>query len=207
MYKGLIVALIGGLLGAALWAAIAFFAHAELGILAWGIGVAVGGGMYLGARDEANGISGIVCCIIALGAIALGKFGAVHFAVAQVVKEHPVAITLDDAKIEFADQIVEEYEANGKALKWPDGISVENAQRPEDYPKDLWKDVEKRWATLTPEEQESRRANIELHAKAAMKMAASGATQQAFIASFDFLDILWAGLAVFSAYRLGSGGD
>ena len=72
---GIIGAVAGGILGALIWAAIAYFANFELGLVAWGIGIAVGmGSAMLGGE---GGVNGLMCAFVALASIFGGKALAV----------------------------------------------------------------------------------------------------------------------------------
>ncbi len=75
--KALAGAIAGAVAGAAVWAAITYFTGYEIGYVAWGIGAAVGGGAALLGGEGAT--SGLVCAVLALAAILLGKIAATHF--------------------------------------------------------------------------------------------------------------------------------
>jgi len=68
--------LIGGALGCGIWTAIAYYAQLEVGYVAWAIGGLAGAGCAMGARGYAGATSGLFACIIALAAIAAGKYFA-----------------------------------------------------------------------------------------------------------------------------------
>lgn len=189
--------------------AIAYSTGYEVGWLAMGVGALCGAGMMAGIDSEDAGlISGIIAVVIALASIAGGKFAAIHFIVGKEVDEVRAEILqmpLEDGKVFLADQLVEEYEKAGRTLTWPEGSDVETAFEPEDYPADLWQDVEARWVTMTPEHQEEyRQAQIDM-AMTGMTVAHGVADAAVFIESFHILDIVWAALATLTAFRLGSG--
>lgn len=208
MIKGLICSVVGGLVGATIWAIVSYSIHYEIGWIAWGIGGLVGFGMGVGAGDSRGGLTGVVAAIVALASICVGKFAAVHFMVKDITQEiitKELVVTDDDGKMMMAGQIAEEYEQAGKRLKWKDGVTIETASVPEDYPTDLWKDVEKRWAGMTSEHQEQYRASIRATREDDLRASASTVEQEGFLSTFGLFDLLWAFLAVGTAYKLGSG--
>lgn len=208
MTKGFIGALIGGVIGAAIWAAIAYFSGYELGIIAWLLGGVVGLGMALGAGDESDTPTGVVAAMVAIGAIALGKFTAIHFLVERDLNKmyaEEAPITLDDAKVYLAEQLVDEYTAAGKPLTWPEGMTYEEASVLTDYPTDLQKDVEARWATLSPDVHEQYRVAVEQFRVEGLSMAKSAIKDMAFKESFSMWDAIWILLAVATAFKVGAG--
>lgn len=70
--------ILAGLIGAAIWMAIAHFANMEIGWIAWGIGFLVGISVRLAAHtadiDESPTL-GTYAAAVAVGSIALAKYG------------------------------------------------------------------------------------------------------------------------------------
>jgi hypothetical protein len=211
MIKGVIGSLIGGAIGAAIWAAIAYFTGYEVGYVAVGVGFLAGFGMGFGARDDTGTHTGVVAVVIALGAILVGKYGAVHLAIEKAAEEVQksgivsTAATMDDAQIYVAHLLVEEYQAAGKPINWPNGAAPEKFTSYADFPKDVWADMEARWLTLTSTQQEGYRVAAEQRFKAKFETIKGTIEQEGFLASFSFFDILWAFLAIGAAYKLGAG--
>lgn len=75
----------GGIIGALIWGAIAYWAHLEIGWIAWGIGALVGGGA--GVMGGRGGTMGLLCALIAAGSICAGKVFAVHLMIPAWVQE------------------------------------------------------------------------------------------------------------------------
>ncbi len=77
MVYRLLGGLVGGLIGATIWILIGYFANAEVGIVAWGIGFLVGGGVryggYLTDKEEGAG-EGIASAGLAIATILAAKF-------------------------------------------------------------------------------------------------------------------------------------
>lgn len=81
MIKSLIAGSIGGAIGAVIWAAIVYFAHAEVGYVAWGIGILVGICVKAAAEEIDEGVAGVIAAILSVGAILAGKLlGAIFLA-------------------------------------------------------------------------------------------------------------------------------
>lgn len=77
--KAVVLGVVGGALGALLWAAIAYYAHMEIGYVAWGVGGLVGFASALGGGGGRT--NGVLCAVIALLSIFAGKWLAVRAAV------------------------------------------------------------------------------------------------------------------------------
>lgn len=215
LIRGSLFAIIGGLIGAAIWAAIAYFAQISIGYIAVGVGFLAGLGMSIGAGDEASTEHGVVAAIIAIAAIAAGKYFTV---LALVADAFPSASTItgnyqftdDDAKVCIADQLVEQSNADGKVLKWPNGKSPEDAESLADYPIEIVKDAESRWSAMSQDEQEKYKSaaaeSVEHVIGNAVTGARSVATTQAFKDSMlRPFTILWIILAAGAAFKVGSG--
>lgn len=209
MFKGLIAGLVAGVVGAAAWGALTFFTHREFGIVAWGIGLLVGFAVFKAMGAKASAASGVLAAVVALCTIAGGKFTAVYIEVdkaAQKVRGEVAHIGEGGAKIQLADQVVAEYQAAGKNVEFANGItSVEAAEKPEHYPKELWNDVESRWSSLSQRDRDERVKIVKASASAKLEAHIAKVREGAFLKSFDLFDALWAFLALGSAFRLGSG--
>ncbi|MDB5344924.1 MAG: hypothetical protein JWP89_3301 [Schlesneria sp.] len=88
---------IGGSIGAVIWGAIAYFAHAEVGYVAWGVGGLVGFCVRMGAGDMDEGIAGFIAAGGAVISILAGKLLAGYFIVQWLIKEGqiPAAIAAE----------------------------------------------------------------------------------------------------------------
>lgn len=110
----------------------------------------------------------------------------------------------------LADAIVGERMAAGETVVWPDGSSLDAAWQEPDYPAEIWAAATTRWQQMSTEQQVAYKQDIvdsEINTHAAYQRAASdGVLWDAFVASFGVFDVLWAGLAVFSAFRIGAAG-
>jgi hypothetical protein len=207
MLKGIIGGLIGGVIGAAIWAAIAHFTNRELGIVAWGVGVLVGMGTAMCAGNSVSPLTGAAAALIALGSISGGKFAVVHSIAGKVKSDIHAKIVIgeDQAIVGIADQLAEETETAGKKLEWPKGMNREEASEQQDFPPALWTDAKARWTAMPAADQESYKKALADHVHASVDHAVDQAESEAFMSSFTLFDILWAFLAVGTAFKLGSG--
>ena len=196
--------LAGGLVGAAVRAGIAYATHREIGWIAWGVGGLVGLGTRLLARDHDGPPYGFVAAGIAALALVGGKFATVALVVDDV-RVPALTATDQDLVVQLADQVVEERAAKGKAVKFRPGMSVEKASKQADYPPDVWKEATKKWADLGPAGQAAKKAEHDAQAKEVVAAVRGAVRREGFKDSFTPFDLLWFGLAMFTAFRLGSG--
>jgi hypothetical protein len=169
---------IGGLVGAFVWAAIVYFAHAEVGWIAWGIGFVVGICVRFSAGEEQEGaFPGGVAILISAASILFGKYLAAVMLLGGMSIDLPPP-TAEDIKLMMANAGTEQYET------WAA------------VPPDKKTEVEGRWNTMP----DGLRSGI--LAPTASKQITAG---DIFQESFSPYDILWFLLAAFTAYRLGSG--
>ena len=202
-------ALIGGAIGsgvgAAIWVAVGYFLNAEVGYIAWGIGALAGIGVAAGSKNEsaATGVVAVVCAVVAiLGA----KYMVVSMLVDKGMAEESMPIMDDESMIvRIADEVVAEREAAGQQVKWKRGMSVDIADEEVDYPAPIWAEAEKRWLEKPADERERLIAEENELMEEFAGALASGIKESAFTESFSPVDLLWFGLAAFTAFRIGSG--
>lgn len=207
MTRALFGATLGGLVGAALWTAVAFLFHYEIGLIAWGVGVAAGlGAAKLG--DRLDWTTGAAAAGIAVLSIALGKFAAVHLVVDDAIAEltsGPDGVTDEFAIRYVADDVVVAFHEEGRKVAWPGGAEPSNPASQAEYPADVWREATQAWNELTPQERADFKAELASGMQANAAMIREGAVQAGFKESFGALDVLFVLLAIGSAYKLGSG--
>ena len=201
-----VAALVGGLIGAAIWAGITYFTGYEVGWIAWGIGFVVGGAVRVGAGTHVGAGPGVVAVVGAIAALLVGKYAAVHLLVShELGSSDLVVVTTESMQVSIADDVVEEWESQGKTLNWPPGQSVETAESAAQYPPDVWAEAQTRWNAIPPAEQtkqmDERKELIASMTGAFQELA----TREGFKESFSPIDFLFFGLAIFTAFKLGSG--
>lgn len=206
LVRWIVSALIGAIMGAAIWAGITYFTNYEIGWIAWGIGLLVGIAVRMGAENEAGFGPGAVAAIFAVASILAGKYAAIHLLVNSKLSEAPgVTFTENDELVKLADEVATEWQDAKKKLRWPPGQSVETAQAEPDYPKDVWAEAKKRWDAIPAEEQQKRIHASEVQFAEIKGMIVDGVVDQGFKSSFSPADLLFFGLAVFTAFKVGSG--
>ncbi len=206
LVKWIVAAAIGGFIGASIWAAITYFSGYEIGWIAWGVGFVVGLAVRVAAGNESGVGPGAVAAVGAVAALLAGKYAAIHFLVEKELAEMPtMSMSAEDMMVSIADEVVEEMETAGKTLNWPAGQTVETAEQADQYPAEVWTEATTRWAAIPAEEQQKQIAE-----RTALMQQLAGAfqgmaTNEGFKASFSPIDFLFFGLAIFTAFKLGSG--
>lgn len=152
MQRGLIGALIGGLIGGLIWFCIGYFAEVSIGIIAWGVGALVGTGMLLTKRGAPAAASGWASAGIAVLALFLAKFAIVDTVIHKKLATS-FSIDREFILVGFANDFASEAQDAGKTLEWPAGMNYDNAEKPEHYPADIWKQAEEKWASISEDEQ------------------------------------------------------
>ena len=107
----------------------------------------------------------------------------------------------------LADQVVYEYQEQGKSVDWPAGVNPEEASSKEDYPPVIWALAEKAWANMTDDEKEEFKANVQQQVEENIQAYTNSVKADGFFASFGVFDILFAFLAIATAYKVGSKAD
>lgn len=152
-------------------------------------------------------MTGVVAAAVALCAIAGGQYAAIYFLVenhlATEMKEALGPIPDDGLKTNIADAVVAEFEAAGKTVAWKDGMTVDEASAEPDYPADVWKEAMKRWDAMPAEEKEAMRVSTAAARDAVMKMVSADLKDEMFVSSIGIFDVVFAGLALVSAFKLG----
>ena len=181
---------IGGLIGAAIWTAIAYFVGLEVGYVAWAVGGLTGFGVALGNRGGEGGLAmGALAVCLAIVSIGIGRLGTSY------LYSRDAFNAVDFGTAVIADEIIEERLAAGEPM--PEMPDDEFAEQLSDlYPAAIWNDATVRWHQLTPAEQ----AEYEVGQGIAMALQ----TALGALFSFGMLDIVFFGLAIFTAFKLGS---
>lgn len=204
--KALIGAAVGGAIGAGIWAAVVCSFEVEISWIAIGVGLLCGLGAAIAAKADADSLTGGIAALVAVASIAGGKYLAVHYTVQQVVKGvGQIEFSESDAQIYMAHQVMEEYSSNGLKLNWPEGKDEDSVETLDDYPADLRKDVLIRWEGMGADERERYRLSVKANLDHEFAAAMGDVESEGFFAMFDPMDALFILLAIFSAYKVGSG--
>jgi hypothetical protein len=196
------------LIGAAIWAAIGYFANAEVGYVAWGIGLLVGVGVAALAKGSMDGVTGAIAAACAVGGVVLGKYLVVHFLVADAIPAELIQVDAGIMINRMSWEVAEEHEAkqkpimvNGKAM------TVEEIENVDDLPQAIRDEAKKRWTALSPDEQSEKMDAHQAEMKAMFAGVADEARNEGFMNSFGAFDLLWLFLAVGTAFKIGSGAN
>ena len=203
-------AFIGAAIGGLVWIAIGYFAEAEVGYVAWGIGFLGGIGGAIGAgHNGQSAISGVAAVVAAVLVIAGSKYMVVSLLIDKAFEEtaasNVMRVSPESMIVGIADEVVGEFQAASKPLAWPPGMTVEQAESQSDYPTDVWAEAKKRWDELGADEQQHQIAEREAFIQKLMGTFSDDIRGDAFKERFSPIDLLWFGLAAFTAFRLGSG--
>jgi len=205
--RWLIGGLIGAAIGGAVWVAIGYSMEAEVGYVAWGIGFLCGLGVQMVGGEHDGYMPGFVAVLCAALSILISKYVVISMLVANAMGAETPDITIGPENImaSFAEEIIEEKNVTGKPVKLPPTYDDENVPLNQQYPKTIWREAKKKWDKLTPNEQTDLIEERKAFFGDAMHMLEGSIKQQAFMESFNFFDLLWFGLAAFTAFRVGSG--
>ena len=206
---------LAGLVGAAAWAGIAYFANYEIGYLAWGIGFAVGAATVMGAGYGSQSV-GIVAVVITILSIVLGKYASVElvmndldFNPEQAVAEE-IANLNDDALTSYlANDIATAREEAGEELAWPE-YDEENESIAAQYPTDVWSAASEKFGAFTEEEKLAHRTHVEASIQqslADLQVLEETIRQESFLQSFSAMDLLFFGLAIYTAFSVGQSNE
>jgi len=214
LVKAGVGAILGAAIGMAIWIAIGYYTGYEVGYVAWGIGALAGFGAMAAARDEASAVTGGLAAVVAVLAILVAKYAVVYAALErdlpEMQKAAAMTITDDQVRSTIAREVIEERTASGKKVTWPAGVNSEEAEWPSEYPKTVVAETNKRWGAMKPEQQQAKKAELQQQYDQSMTAFTTELMptirNAAFEESFGLFDLLWIGLALASAYKLGSGG-
>jgi hypothetical protein len=208
--RWLVGGLIGGAIGIGIWVLVGYFTHYEVAYIAWGVGFLTGVGVRYAAylsQEEVSFGKGVVASFVAIGAILCAKWLVFALLVGGKGDDHlrqlANKIRFDDEAMiaNIADEIAEEAMARGEKIAWPPGVSQEIASRRNDFPADLWQKAQTRWNQLGPKGQQDQKRQ---QALLAMALSDEGRKPD-FGECFTLWDLLWFGLAIFTAYKVGTG--
>ena len=103
--------------------------------------------------------------------------------------------------VSLADEVVAEFESEGRDVDWPPGMNFESAWREAHYPADGWAGAQTQWDAMSEPDRAVYKAQLEED----MALGEQEMLNWWFLQSFTIYDILWVGLAVVTAFRLGAG--
>ena len=213
---------VGGLVGAGIWAAIGHFTGYEVGWIAWGIGGLVGLGVKALGTVELAGFdrntrtrvvrrvpamdpaaAAGVAAVLALLSVAAGKYAVVELALSSAMS---APTGFEDAEVmipALADEIVMERMEAGHEVRFPAGSDFESAAEQKDYPTEIWREAKARWDGMSADEREAYAGQRLAELRALFDEVGTIGRTAVFMSSFGLFDLLWFGLAASTAYKLG----
>ncbi len=201
-----------GSIGAGIWAGVAYGANLHLRILALLIGVLAGAGAALGARNRVGLFSGAVAVMVTICSILAGDYIAARLVVDDVFKKIGVPsrliITDEMMLVDIATEVAEERQAAGIKDKWPDGMDLESASEPEEFPKPVWAKAQSRFDAMPVDVREAERARKQAMADQFMTDVKEEVTSEVFSsrsAGGMIWMIVFSVVAVGVAFSIGSG--
>lgn len=210
---------IAGLVGAVVWAAVAYGTGYEIGWIAWGVGAATGFGAFLFSGRRANPLTGLIAVVVALLSIAGGKYAATSAAIDGAIKRDKKLAEVmhhrvtDEEIVRFvARDIAKEHASKGVADEWPDDAdrdrAVDDTHLPPEedaFPKTVINDARDQCAKMSSAEKDQWLDRAQSIYNTLIAAATDRAKSTGFLDSFTPHDILWGLLAVVTAFSVGSG--
>ncbi len=204
--KWIIAGTIGAAIGTIAWIVVGYFGY-EVGWIAWGVGFLAGLGVRVVAGEENEGaVPGVIAAVIAIIAVLIGKYCVASILVNSALAEiGDLKVTDMDVMIaQEADAYAEELSADGTEVKWPKAAEDEDALLEDQYPAEVWTEGERRWHALSKDEQQDKIGQHEEFMASLMGELVASTQMEVFKESFTPWDFLWFGLALVTAFRVGS---
>lgn len=175
---------IGGAIGAGIWAGLAYGANIHIWVVAVLIGVLVGVGAALGARNRVGLFSGAVAVMVTICSILAGDYIAARLVVDDALKKFGMASRLmitDQLMVtDIAVEVAKEREAAGIKDQWPDGMDLESASEPEEFPNAVWAKAQSRFDAMPADVREAERARMQAIADHGMSQMKEEVTSAVF---------------------------
>lgn len=213
--RAVVGGLIGGVLGAVLWAGVVVFTGYEVGWIAWAVGGLVGFGVAKGNEDGRRSSTAAGALAIAITAVAIvgGKYAGI---VALMPSDDEIEdMVLSNFEREeylvsyVADDVAAEWTSNGRELAWPAASDPSQASAEADYPPDVWAEAEARWGARSEEDRlayrEAREAETLENLRTSMPEIRTALAGGGLLGSFTPMDVIFFGLAMVTAFGVGSG--
>lgn len=203
-----VAGVVAGAVGAAIWAAIAYFAHVEVGYVALGVGALVG--LAVAATGRKGVVAGVGAVLITVVALLAGKFACVEMLLHNQLAELPTTVDrVDDerATVWIAASIVEQREEAGIEVNWQRGMNFDKASEPAHYPSDVWQEAVDSWSAMSVEEQVAFKQQRVDAFNAYLQPEIDKARKEEFLATFSPFDLLFFGLAIVTAWGIAKGAD
>lgn len=213
--KDVMLGLAAGAAGAVAWAVVVYLTNYEVGWIAWGVGAFVGYAVAYGNADRHRSApaAGTLAVAITVLSIVAGKYAAVQTLMPsddEIVAMFAERFEEEEFVVSYvADEVVRELEAAGESVEWPDGVDPQNAASQSDYPAEVWAQAQVRWAGWTEDEQatfrEGQRTEYTSRVRESLPELRASFSAGGFAGSFSPMDLIFFGLAMVTAWGVGSG--
>lgn len=195
---GVACSFVGGLIGGGIWFGVAYATQYEIGWLAWAVGGLTGLGMYAGMR-QGSFVGGVVAAGIAVAAIV----GAKYFIVAMILAS--LFGTLDeDPRETWANHLAAQAVEQANSIPEP----AESASDAEWEAYEAKQEAAHEAELVKAREAVAKLSDGEVREKVRVQQNELKADMQKtfFRLAFDWHDLIFFGLAVVTAFKLGAGG-
>jgi hypothetical protein len=150
-----------------------------------------------------------VAVVLSVLSIIGGKYAAVKIAFSGSRSPFQETLNRIDGDTAFvvsylADSVAEAYEGQGRTIVWPDP-SDESRDEPADYPEDVWSAAQTRWDSMSTADQDAYRQRLRDRTSQMAALVQPGMMMEAFKGTFGALDLVFLGLAIFTAWRIAAG--
>ncbi len=208
--KVMIGAVVGGVIGAIIWAVITTTTGYEVGWVAWGIGILVGG--LARAAGGSGQATGVMCALLALASIFVGKMVAARTAMNNFIEEAAAEGLTEELYEEFmldSDDFAK-LQSEDEYPQFMVDHSYTDASEPGDVtPEELDNFIREHVPDLRTLHQEQ---PDYMTWRQQEKQSVTRAMQQISLVEFvvddlGLLDIVFAVLGLATAYRVGGGED
>ncbi|MFO0830495.1 MAG: hypothetical protein U0637_01505 [Phycisphaerales bacterium] len=195
MTRGLALATLCGVVGALLWAAVAYLTGWSLGALAVLLGALVGAGMYLGASRRGTVTTGMAAAAVALLCVLAARFFIAQGLASDAVTR-AAHVTEQDALDHYAAEVYRAYAATSRFMSEP--------AADETWPPEVLAEAERLWKQTPAPEREEYMAAVGRDAVREAEAARFSTGFRLFAHSFGPINLILIGLTVVTAYRTGA---
>ncbi|MCC6229923.1 MAG: hypothetical protein IT432_11940 [Phycisphaerales bacterium] len=189
-FRALVGGIAGGVIGVILWTSVTYFTGYEIGWVACLVGVLTGLGVSAAIEKRGGVLTGLLACLIAVGAIGVGKITMARLAASEAIADVGDNFTDEDAVFFMARN---DAEARPNDERGFDPAAIDRAAA--------------RWRTMSETEHDAYRLQAANEVRQEMEANAEAVTVVALVRSLSPYDLLWIGLAALSALKLASRND
>lgn len=207
--KAMGAAAAAALVGALVWKFVAVAFGYELGVIAWGIGGAVG---FAAASLGSQGMkAGVICGLLALAAIGLGKYWATEAAIGEIRDVMTQVLGDQDTVDELFDEYVEDariFKSGSGSDEFVRQFMVDRAYTEETNPAAISNEELQDFREYNEpdlRQYDPSQSDADGWATLALGEAGSLSTTEIMLDSLGFLDLVFLFLGVGTAFKLGRG--